>query len=92
MKVRCLEELIERRELPTCAVHLHYAPDTIQGADVDIHDRKIWAAGNPGTRGGNQVCWRTWWRNRQRVAVTPMDLNSFLAFDSEPAAKANAGK
>ena len=74
-----LEEMIERRELPTCAVHL-YAPDVIQGADVDIHDRRIWAAGNPGLATGiKSLDYMA--AESARVAVTPTDLASFLAFD-----------
>ena len=74
-----LEEMLERRELPTCAVH-HYAPNVIQGAAVDIHDRQIWAAGNPGIAAGiKQLEYMV--SESQRVAVTPTDLNSFLAFD-----------
>ena len=42
-----LEEMIDRRELETTAVHLH-APDVADGDDVDIHDPQVWAAGNPG--------------------------------------------
>ena len=74
-----LEEMLERRELPTCAVH-HYAPDVIQGADVDIHDRRIWAAGNPGLATGIKAT-EYMAAESQRVAVTPTDLASFLAFD-----------
>ena len=74
-----LEEMLERRELPTCAVH-HYAPDVVQGADVDIHDRKIWAAGNPGLATGIKAL-DYMAAESARVAVTPSDLNSFLAFD-----------
>ena len=74
-----LEEMIERRELPTCAVHL-WTPDTVQGADVDIHDRRIWAAGNPGLAVGIKA-WEYMEAESQRVAVTPTDLSSFLAFD-----------
>ena len=74
-----LEEMLERRDLPTCAVHL-YAPDVIQGADVDIHDRRIWAAGNPGLAVGIKA-WEYMEAEAARVTVTPTDLNSFLAFD-----------
>ena len=74
-----LEEMLERRELPTCAVHL-YAPDVVQGADVDIHDRKIWAAGNPGLATGIKAL-DYMAAEAARVAVTPTDLASFLAFD-----------
>ena len=74
-----LEEMLDRRELPTCAVHL-YAPDVVQGAAVDMHDRKIWAAGNPGLAVGiKAVDYMV--AESARVAVTPSDLNSFLAFD-----------
>ena len=74
-----LEEMIERRELPTCAVHL-YAPDVVQGADVDILDREIWTAGNPGLVAGIKA-WDYMEAEAGRVAVTPTDLSSFLAFD-----------
>ena len=74
-----LEEMLERRELPTCAVH-HYAPDVIEGADVDIHDRRIWAAGNPGLATGIKAT-EYMAAEAARVAVTPTDLSSFLAFD-----------
>ena len=74
-----LEEMLERRELPTCAVHL-YAPDVVQGAAVDIHDRKIWAAGNPGLAVGIKAL-DYMVAESQRIEVTPTDLASFLAFD-----------
>ena len=74
-----LEEMLDRRELPTCAVH-HYAPDVIQGADIDIFDRKIWAAGNPGIAAGiKSEAYMV--AESARVAVTPTDLSSYLAFD-----------
>ena len=74
-----LEEMIERKDMPTCTVHL-YAPDVLQGAAVDIHDRKIWAAGNPGLACGIKQ-WEYMEAESRRVEVTPADLNSFLAFD-----------
>ena len=74
-----LEEMIERRELPTCAVHL-YAPDVIEGAAVDIHDRKVWAAGNPGLATGIKAL-EYMEAESARIEVTPTDLSSFLAFD-----------
>ena len=74
-----LEEMLERRELPTCTVH-HYAPDVVQGAAVDIHDRKIWAAGNPGLAVGIKAL-DYMVAESARVAVTPTDLSTFLAFD-----------
>ena len=74
-----LEEMIERRELPTCAVHL-YAPAVVQGADVDIHDRAIWAAGNPGLAVGIKAL-DYMVAESARVEVTPTDLASFLAYD-----------
>ena len=67
-----LEEMIERRELPTCSVH-HYAPDVVQGADVDIHDRRIWATGIKALAYMEA--------ESAGVAVTPTDLSTFLAFD-----------
>ena len=74
-----LEEMLDRRELPTCAVHL-YAPDVVQGADVDITDRRIWEAGNPGLKAGIKA-WAYMEAEVARVAATPTDLSSFLAFD-----------
>ena len=74
-----LEEMLERRDLRTCAVHL-YAPDVIQGAAVDIHDRRIWAAGNPGLAVGIKA-WEYMEAEAARVTVTPTDLSTFLAFD-----------
>ena len=74
-----LEEMLERRDLPTCAVHL-YAPDVVEGSDVDIHDRKVWAAGNPGLAAGIKA-WEYMEAESQRVEVTPTDLSSFLALD-----------
>ena len=74
-----LEEMLDRRDLPTCAVHL-WAPDVIQGAAVDIHDRKIWAAGNPGLAVGIKAL-DYMAAEAARIEVTPMDLNSYLAFD-----------
>ncbi len=74
-----LEEMIERRDLPTCAVHL-WAPDVIEGAAVDIHDRQIWAAGNPGLATGIKAL-DYMAAESARIEVTPTDLSSFLAFD-----------
>ena len=71
--------MLDRRDLPTCAVHL-WAPDVIQGAAVDIHDRKIWAAGNPGLAVGIKAL-DYMAAEAARIEVTPMDLNSYLAFD-----------
>ena len=74
-----LEEMLERRDLPTCAVH-HYAPNVVTGAAVDIHDRKIWAAGNPGIAAGiKSLDYMA--AESARIEVTPTDLSSFLAFD-----------
>ena len=70
-----LEEMLERRELPTCSVHL-WAPDVVQGAAVDIQDRKIWAAGNPGIAAGIKSL-DYMEAESARVAVTPMDLSTF---------------
>ena len=58
-----------------------YAPNVVQRArTVDIHDRKIWAAGNPGLSVGIKAMdYMT--AESARVAVTPTDLASFLAFD-----------
>ena len=72
-----LEEMVERRDLPTCSVHL-YAPDA--GDDVDVAAPAIWAAGNPGLRVGiKSVTYME--AEAARVLATPSDLGSFLAFD-----------
>ena len=74
-----LEEMIARRDLPTCAVHL-FAPDVADGDDVDIHDPKVWAAGNPGLAAGiKSMAYMA--DEADRVEATPSDLSSFLAFD-----------
>ena len=74
-----LEEMIERRDLPTCSVHL-FAPDAHQGDDVDVADPAIWAAGNPGLRVGIKS--GTYMEaEAARVLATPSDLGSFLAYD-----------
>ncbi len=71
-----LEELLERQNLPTTAVHL-YAPD---GEDVDIHSPEVWAAGNPGIPCGIKSA--EWMRDEAaRVEATPSDRSTFLAFD-----------
>ena len=74
-----LEEFLLRKDLPTCAVHL-FAPDVVQGAAVDIHDRDLWRAGNPGLECGIKSM-DYMIAESQRVEVTPTDLSSFLAFD-----------
>ena len=74
-----LEEMIERRDLPTCVVHL-YAPTIPETGDVDITDPAIWAAGNPGLEIGiKQAEYMA--AEAARVMATPSDLSSFLAFD-----------
>ena len=72
---------MDRADLPTCVVHL-YAPDVVQGGDVDIHDREIWAAGNPGLDpaiGIKQMSYMI--AEAMRVEKTPSDLASFMAYD-----------
>ena len=74
-----LEEMIDRRDLPACSVHL-YAPDVEAGDDVDIHDPEVWVAGNPGLAAGIKSA--DYMRDEAlRVTSTPSDLGSFLAFD-----------
>ena len=76
-----LEEMLDRADLPTCVVHL-YAPDVPEGSDVDIHDREIWAAGNPGLDpaiGIKQMSYMI--AEVMRVEKTPSDLASFMAYD-----------
>ena len=74
-----LEELIERRELPTAVVHL-YAPDVPATGAVDIHDPDVWAAGNPGLAAGIKSS-EYMAAEATRVTATPSDLSTFLAFD-----------
>ena len=47
---------------------------------MDIQDREIWAAGNPGLAAGIKQ-WEYMEAESARVLVTPTDLNSYLAFD-----------
>ena len=47
---------------------------------MDIHDRDLWRAGNPGLECGIKA-WEYMEAEAARVSVTPTDLNSFLAFD-----------
>ena len=74
-----LEEMIDRRDMPTCAVHL-FAPNVAVGEQVDITDPAVWAAGNPGLELGikSAMYMET---EAARVLATPTDLSSFLAFD-----------
>ena len=74
-----LEEMILRKDMAQTAVHL-YAPDVPVGGDVDILDRRIWAAGNPGLAVGIKS--KSYMAaEAARVLATPSDLSSFLAFD-----------
>ena len=74
-----LQEMIDRRELPTTAVHL-YAPEVADGDEVDIHDPAVWAAGNPGLAAGiKSAAYMA--DEAARVEATPSDRASFLAFD-----------
>ena len=74
-----LEEMLERRDLPTTAVHL-YAPDGGAAGQVDIMDPEIWAAGNPGLAVGIKS--RAYMVDEAaRVVATPTDIASFQAFD-----------
>ena len=74
-----LEEMVDRRGLPTTAVHLH-APQVAEGEAVDIHDPAVWAAGNPGIAAGIKSA--AWMRDEaRRVEATPTDRATFLAFD-----------
>ena len=71
-----LEEMIERRDLPQTAVHLHSPPE----GDVDIHDPQVWALGNPGLAIGiKSMDYMA--AEAARVTATPSDLSSFLAYD-----------
>ena len=75
-----LEEMVvSGRHLPTTAVHF-YAPDVEQGADVDITNPEIWAAGNPGLAAGIKSA-EYMADEAARVLATPSDLSSFLAYD-----------
>ena len=74
-----LEEMIARRDLPTCAVHL-YAPEVPEGGEIDIHDPAVWAAGNPGIAAGIKSA--AYMRDEAaRVEATPSDRATFIAFD-----------
>ena len=74
-----LEEMIERRDLPTTSIHL-YAPDVVKGADVDIGSLEVWAAGNPGLASGIKSA-AYMQDESNRVLSTPTDRASFLAYD-----------
>ena len=74
-----LEEMIGRADMATASVHL-YAPDVEDGDDVDIHDPRVWAAGNPGLAVGIKSS--TYMRDEAgRVEASPSDLALFQAFD-----------
>ena len=74
-----LEEMIERQDLSTCAVHL-YAPEIPEDGEIDIHDTAVWAAGNPGLACGiKSTSYMT--DEARRVDATPSDRASFVAFD-----------
>lgn len=71
-----LQEMLDRQDLDTCAVHLH-APDDDA---PDIHDPAVWAAGNPGIACGIKSA--TWMADEaRRVAATPADRATFEALD-----------
>ena len=74
-----LEEMLARADLDTTAVHL-FAPDVEDGDDVDIHDPKIWAAGNPGLLCGIKST-EYMVDEASRVEASPSDLGTFYAFD-----------
>ena len=74
-----LEEMLDRRELPTTAVHF-YAPDVAEGADVDITDPAVWAAGNPGLATGIKAA-DYMADEAARVLSTPSDMATFKAYD-----------
>ena len=69
-----LQEIIDRRDQPTTAVHLYEA-----AADCALDDRAAWAAANPGL--GTIKSLEYMADEAARVAVTPADQNSFRAFD-----------
>ena len=74
-----LEELLQRADLATCAVHM-YAPETPLAGDVDVSDPSVWAAANPGLELGiKSAAWMA--DEAARVLQTPSDLSSFLALD-----------
>ena len=74
-----LEEMIARRDMPTTSVHL-YAPDIEEGDDIELDDPNVWAAGNPGIAAGiKSTSYMA--DEAARVAATPSDRSSFLAFD-----------
>ena len=74
-----MEELLDRAELPTVAVH-HYAPEVPEDGAIDIHDPAVWDAGNPGIAPGIKSA--EWMADEaRRVEATPADRASFLALD-----------
>ena len=74
-----LEELVDRADLATCAVHM-YAPETPIAGDVDVSDPSVWAAANPGLELGiKSAAWMA--DEAARVLATPSDLSSFKALD-----------
>ena len=74
-----VEEMLKRKDLPTCAVH-HYAPEQPETGDVDIHDPAVWAAANPGLSAGiKSVAYMQ--DEAARVEVAIGDRAAFLAYD-----------
>ena len=74
-----LEEMLARRDLDTCVVHLH-APEIAEGDDVDLHDPGVWDAANPGIAAGiKSAAWMA--DEAARVEATPSDRATFLAYD-----------
>ena len=75
-----LEEMLDRRELDTCAVHLHAPPEPKDGKALDISDPSVWADGNPGIAVGiKSAAWMA--DEAARVEATPSDRASFMALD-----------
>ena len=74
-----LEEMLDRRDLPTTAVHF-YAPDVAEGGDCDITSHEIWALGNPGIAAGIKA-YEYMADESARVLATPSDLSSFKSLD-----------
>ena len=69
-----LQEILDRADLPTTAVHLYDAPD---GCDLD--DLEAWKAANPGLGGIKSLQYMI--DEAARVAITPADQAAFRAFD-----------
>ena len=69
-----LQEVLDRADLPSVAVHLYGSPD-----DCDLDDVEAWQAANPGL--GTIKSLEYMQDEAARVRVTPADQSSFRAYD-----------